>query len=1315
MNYLVEFLDIMSGDSFDVSPAQAISIFRAKGLTPTFNYTDQLGRAHAQSFTVAKMMDIDMLGQVRASLDSALANGQPFKEWSKTITPVLKSGGWWGRKEVIDPATGLPKLAQLGSPARLETIFRTNLQSAYAAGQWEGIVEQSGIAPFLMYDAVDDFRTRDSHRAWDGVILPVGSAWWRTHYPPNGYNCRCGTVQLSPDDLETMGLEQSPAAPVDGSTSVLNPRTGRMQQVPNGIDPGFDFNSGEVLQKNLEKLIAEKIALQAVETQAAIQASLAAAAESSALLSAQTKAANLAIAQAAGKSELAKRVALANAKAAAAAASQAAERSAKTVLDAIAGGTYDGKGKSYLQGAFGKLSKQEGFAAGSATQKLAAVQAAADAQKIVAEVASKLSIYKKAILEGKQAPPGIVKAVEGLDPLKKQQFLQTITVELEKAAAAKLAAEQAAAAAAAAAAAEAAAIAAAEAAQKAAKAATTAAKTAATKAANKAAKAAQQTAAPVVANVSPEGRPPNPAKLVQYARKTKGGTPGAYYQDSETGTKYLVKFPGSMDNARNEVLAARLYNLTGIEAPELHAITMPDGQPAMASKLLTGFREVDADELSNNLSMRESFAVDAWLANWDSVGLSYENTVLVGTRAVKIDVGGSLRYRAVGGLKGTAFTDKVWELSTLRDGTTNVQATRVFAGVSDSEIEAGVRKILAVSDADITATIERFGPEDAAERMFLIRTVLARKADLAKRYPGAVPRNIPFAAPLSGLTRITDEEVRLIAESRINGYAIQVDGPEIEQNSVVFHHYTDPKGDAYTRAWLKVTAIGGDKLQAQVGAKQSNSDAIQINAQEFKTKARELVGGINARAKAGGIYESKDQIRAKETLFLIDRLEREIKEAQLSAADVDQNAGEVTSLRELMATIRKISEQAIAQQGSSAQPTGQVGFDEYPLEINFDSKKTAPKAAAPSVSWKKSSVAFERTQIINGRAKVIGKSAVKGLDQGYEAKIDGATAHWLAPDLSEQAGKNLLFIDVRGDDAAAANAAISALAKMGIDTNRTTDEDRQRVYLNSFAALRFASDRVGLRKFVAINDIKEKLKEIKLAIGIDVEKSQGWRELSGRREAFGQGRVYQTRPDLDGPEFESFADKHFIYHNPIPNSLTINGPRREGVAEQMMIIINGGGQAASQIDRLRRGAFTGNRSADGSSLGSDIVSGGADSFFTRIFDRKNRKMGEGFYWKAAVLKRMDAITYPYDRYGATSSEKLTERRGIDAADFAQVAEGDTNETVFRNTLSMFENLAAVVVHNDRERISLISDLKAAGYAIWPDGRKVEDIIIVTKR
>ena len=256
---VAEFLDVPAGFSFDVAPEAAMGYFRAKGLRPSFSYADMVGAAHDQAFTVAKMMDIDMLGQVQASLAEAQATGMSFGEWKKQIVPTLQKGGWWGEKDVVDPATGQTVRAKLGSPWRLATIFRTNMQQAYAVEAWNGVVEQAELAPFLMYDALDDLRTRAEHRRWDRTVLRWDHPWFKTHFPPLGYNCRCGIVQLSQDELQAMGMSVAKDAPEDGTYRWRNPRTDMLHTVPNGVDPGFDRNPGDAYVTQLERLAREKI------------------------------------------------------------------------------------------------------------------------------------------------------------------------------------------------------------------------------------------------------------------------------------------------------------------------------------------------------------------------------------------------------------------------------------------------------------------------------------------------------------------------------------------------------------------------------------------------------------------------------------------------------------------------------------------------------------------------------------------------------------------------------------------------------------------------------------------------------------------------------------------------------------------------------------------------------------------------------------------------------------------------------------------------------------------------------------------------
>jgi len=50
--------------------------------------------------------------------------------------------------------------------------------------------------------------------------------------------------------------------------------------------------------------------------------------------------------------------------------------------------------------------------------------------------------------------------------------------------------------------------------------------------------------------------------------------------------------------------------------------------------------------------LKENFVADAILGNWDVVGLSKDNVMLgKDGKTYRIDNGGSLRYRAQGGLK----------------------------------------------------------------------------------------------------------------------------------------------------------------------------------------------------------------------------------------------------------------------------------------------------------------------------------------------------------------------------------------------------------------------------------------------------------------------------------------------------------------------------------------------------------------------------------------------------------------------------------------------------------------------------------------
>jgi len=160
---------------------------------------------------------------------------------------------------MVDPLTGEVRSVQLGSSRRVKTIFETNLKTSYAAGHWKQTVETADDAPYLMYDAIDDDKTRPQHREWDGVVLRWDDSFWDTHYPPNGWNCRCGVIQLDEEQLAAMGKSGADKAPAVKTREWINPRTGEVLDVPVGIDPGWGYHAGRDGAKSLYKTLAEKL------------------------------------------------------------------------------------------------------------------------------------------------------------------------------------------------------------------------------------------------------------------------------------------------------------------------------------------------------------------------------------------------------------------------------------------------------------------------------------------------------------------------------------------------------------------------------------------------------------------------------------------------------------------------------------------------------------------------------------------------------------------------------------------------------------------------------------------------------------------------------------------------------------------------------------------------------------------------------------------------------------------------------------------------------------------------------------------------
>lgn len=226
-------------------PNEAIAFFEQKGFKTSFAWQDVWQEEHAKAFTVAKMMQRDLLEDTHQALSKAMKDGQTFEQFRKELAPKLKAKGWWGKQEMTDPKTGEVKNVQLGSARRLRTIYDTNMRTSYAHGQWQRIEATKARFPYLMYDAVNDNRTRPEHKAWDKICLPVDHEFWDTHYPPCGWHCRCDVLQFTNRMIDSQKIDINRTPPMALFKRFKNNRTGEILEIENGIDAGFNYNVGK--------------------------------------------------------------------------------------------------------------------------------------------------------------------------------------------------------------------------------------------------------------------------------------------------------------------------------------------------------------------------------------------------------------------------------------------------------------------------------------------------------------------------------------------------------------------------------------------------------------------------------------------------------------------------------------------------------------------------------------------------------------------------------------------------------------------------------------------------------------------------------------------------------------------------------------------------------------------------------------------------------------------------------------------------------------------------------------------------------------
>lgn len=204
-----------------------------------------------------------------------------------------------------------------------------------------------------------------------------------------------------------------------------------------------------------------------------------------------------------------------------------------------------------------------------------------------------------------------------------------------------------------------------------------------------------------------------------------GSNTAGVFQDHH-GRRYYVKSVESPAHARNELIAARLYQLAG--APTLTYVCTQAPDQVATEWVQLDKKQAARLSASERKQAQQWFGVHAWTANWDAAGFGGDNQGVVNGRVLTLDVGGALAFRAQSDPKGKAFGTHVDELDVLRSDAGNPHAVRLFADMSADDIQRAILVVVKIPDERIRQVILDNGGSDA-----LVEKMVARKANMAQR------------------------------------------------------------------------------------------------------------------------------------------------------------------------------------------------------------------------------------------------------------------------------------------------------------------------------------------------------------------------------------------------------------------------------------------------------------------------------------------------------------------------------------------------------------------------------------------------------
>lgn len=174
---------------------EALDWFRERVPMTETQFTRLTDRQRERAFTVAGVTQLNLVKAVWKAVDAAIEKGETLDDFKARVGDRLQRA--WGAGEA-NPI------------ARLETVFRNNVQSAYNAGRVRQLRDPDVLRtlPFWRFIAILDSRTSTTCRPLANVVLPANAPWFRTRIPPLHHRCRSTIIGISNRAAQRVGITQ---------------------------------------------------------------------------------------------------------------------------------------------------------------------------------------------------------------------------------------------------------------------------------------------------------------------------------------------------------------------------------------------------------------------------------------------------------------------------------------------------------------------------------------------------------------------------------------------------------------------------------------------------------------------------------------------------------------------------------------------------------------------------------------------------------------------------------------------------------------------------------------------------------------------------------------------------------------------------------------------------------------------------------------------------------------------------------------------------------------------------------------------------